>query len=378
MADESGQERTEQPSEKRLREAAEKGQVPRSRELSAAATLAACAITLLLFGGVMARAFGAWLADALVVDPALLEQPGQLPQAFGLRTLHAFVIAGPLFIAALVGALFAGLSMGGWNFSPQALTPDFSKLDPVAGFGRLFSLNSLAELAKSLLKVGGIGLCVWVALKTLAPSLASLAAEPGVTGLAHAASLARWMLIMLSGTLVVIAAVDVPYQWFRHRHSLMMTRQELLDEMKESDGRPEVKGRIRRLQAESARRRMMDAVPKADVIVTNPTHYAVALKYASGSQRAPVVVAKGADYVAAAIRELGDKHSVPRVEAPPLARALYRSVDIGREIPVNLYPAVAQVLTYVYQLRNWRTRGGRYPNPPQVDVPASLDPKDPN
>ena len=296
----------------------------------------------------------------------------------GLRTLHAFVIAGPLFIAALVGALFAGLGMGGWNFSPQALTPDFSKLDPVAGFGRLFSLNSLAELAKSLLKVGGIGLCVWVSLKTLAPSLASLAAEPGVTGLTHAASLARWMLIMLSGTLVVIAAVDVPYQWFRHRHSLMMTRQELVDEMKESDGRPEVKGRIRRLQAESARRRMMDAVPKADVIVTNPTHYAVALKYASGTQRAPVVVAKGADYVAAAIRELGDRHSVPRVEAPPLARALYRSVDIGHEIPVNLYPAVAQVLTYVYQLRNWRTRGGRYPNPPHVDVPAEADPKEPH
>lgn len=366
---ESGQERTEQPSPKRLREARERGQVARSRELAGAAVVGAAALSLLLLGGSMAQRAAAWFRDALTLDAGLLEAPGRLPGLFGEGMLAGLWVAAPVFAAALAGAIVAGLALGGWNFSLQALAPDLSRLDPVRGLGRLFSLPALAELAKALLKFLGIGACAALALRAFEPQLIGLALEPGAAGIHHAAVLATQMLVLLAATLVVIAAIDVPYQWLRHQQSLRMTRQELLDELKESDGRPEVRGRIRRLQAEMSRRRMMDAVPTADVVITNPTHFAVALKYSGGAMRAPRVVAKGADLIAAAIRERAEQHGVPLVSAPPLARALYRSVEIGAEIPVNLYNAVAQVLTYVYQLRAWRRQGGRAPQPPRVEVP---------
>jgi flagellar biosynthesis protein FlhB len=357
----SGQERTEQPTEKRLREARERGQVARSRELSGAAVVGACALALILLGAVMAQHAAGWLAGALSFDAAALEDTGRLPGQLALALGGAVAVATPLFAAALGGALVAGFGMGGWNFSTRALVPDFSRADPVRGLGRLFSVPALVEVGKALLKFAGIGLCVALALLALAPELIGLASEPGTVGIAHAASMAGGMLALLAGTLVLIAAIDVPYQWFRHRRELRMTRQELLDELKDSDGRPEVRGRIRRLQQELASRRMMEAVPAADVVVTNPTHYAVALKYHAGAMRAPRVVAKGADLIAQAIRERAAAHGVPLVEARPLARALYRSVEIGHEIPVNLYNAVAQVLTYVYQLRAFRRHGGRAP-----------------
>jgi len=365
---ENGQERTEEPTAKRLREARDKGQIPRSRELSSAAVVGAGGLALMLFGGTMARQTLEWFRGALSLDPGLLATPQRMPEALGASLGQGLLIAAPLLAATVAGAIVAGLALGGWGFSVQALMPDFSRLDPVRGMARMFSLPALAELGKALLKFAGIALCVALALGSMAPVLVNLAAEPGAAGLAHAAALVGQMLALLAGTLVVIAAIDVPYQWFRHHHGLRMTRQEVIDELKESDGRPEVRGRIRRLQAEMSRRRMMDAVPTADVIVTNPTHYAVALQYQAG-MRAPRVVAKGADLIAASIRALGEKHGVPRVEAPALARALYRSVDIGREVPVNLYQAVAQVLTYVYQLRAWRAKGGAAPRPPSVQLP---------
>jgi len=365
---ESGQERTEEPSQKRLRDAREKGQVPRSRELGAAAVLGAAALVLLLLGDVLARYAAGWLRAALTLDPALLESPETLPAALGRGLLGGLALAAPVMAAAAAAALAAGLALGGWNVSLQSLLPQLDRVDPVKGLARLFSLPALAELAKAVLKFLAIGACAALALRAWAPQLLGLALEPGAAGVVHAARLSAQMLVLLAGTLVVVAAIDVPYQWLRHRQSLRMTRQELLEELKESDGRPEVRGRIRRLQAEVARRRMMEAVPTADVVVTNPTHFAVALRY-SGAMRAPRVVAKGADHVADAIRALAGKHGVPQVAAPPLARALYRSVEIGAEIPVNLYHAVAQVLTYVYQLRGFRRHGGRAPVPPQVEVP---------
>lgn len=364
---EQGQERTEQPTDKRLREARERGQVARSRELSAAAVIGASALALALFGGAMAQASAEFLREALTIDAAVLETPALMPARFGEAMVQGLKVSAPLLLACFVGAVVAGVGMGGWNFSGKALAPDFSRLNPVTGLARLFSLPALVELVKALLKVIGIGACVWFALQSLESDLVGLAAEPSAAGIAHSAQLSASILGLLAGILLLIAGIDVPYQWFKHRSDLMMTRQELLDEMKESDGRPEVKGRIRRLQQEMSQRRMMEAVATADVVVTNPTHYAVALSYSQGAMRAPRVVAKGADLIAAAIRERAARHSVPLVEAPPLARALYRSVDIGREIPANLYNAVAQILTYVYQLRAFRAHGGRAPSLPVID-----------
>ncbi|MEO7773682.1 MAG: flagellar type III secretion system protein FlhB, partial [Steroidobacteraceae bacterium] len=243
-------------------------------------------------------------------------------------------------------------AIGGWTFSGQKMAPKFERMDPIAGFGRMFSVNGLVELVKSMMKfllVGAVGtIVVWANLD----AMLNLGREPIVAAITHASYISGQALLALSGSLILIAAMDAPYQMWQHRRELRMTREEVRREHKEQDGSPEVKGRIRQLQRERAQRRMMLDVPKADVIVVNPTHYAVALRYDDKKMRAPIVVAKGVDLMAARIREVAAEHNVPIFEAPPLARAMFRSVEIGGEIPSQLYAAVAQVLTYIFQLRS--------------------------
>ena len=222
------------------------------------------------------------------------------------------------------------------------------------------------ELCKGLAKVFVVGLIAWVLLKALTPQLLGLSMEPVGAAIGHAASLATYSLLVLVCGLAVIAAVDVPYQLWQHAKELRMTREEVREEYKESEGSPETRGRIRDAQRELARGRMMQEVPTADVIVTNPTHFAVALRYDEKRMRAPLVVAKGTDLVALKIREIAAENNVPIIEAPPLARALHKSVDIGREVPAALYVAVAQVLTYVFQLRAAREQGMQPPPPPVI------------
>jgi len=288
---------------------------------------------------------------------------------FGQILGLALRIFAPLFAAGFAAALLSPLLLGGWNFSSQALMPQLERLNPITGVGRMFSLNSLLELGKSLLKFLLLTAIAWACWLTYRSEVLGLGAEPLNSGIAHGGVLILNAFAWLAGGLLLIAAVDVPYQLWQYNKNLRMTRQEIREEMKESEGRPEVKAKIRRVQQEMARRRMMDQVPKADVVITNPTHYAVALVYTAGKMRAPRVVAKGADVLALAIRELARQHSIPLVEAPPLARALYRSTELEMEIPAQLYAAVAQVLTYIYQLRSWR--GGPQPQAPEVgDVPG--------
>jgi flagellar biosynthetic protein FlhB len=230
----------------------------------------------------------------------------------------------------------------------------------------MFSTRGMVELGKGLAKVGVIGIIAWVLLKGLTPELMGLTREPLGQAIGHAAALAGYSLLVLACGLAVIAAVDVPYQLWQHAKDLRMTREEVKEEYKESEGSPETRGRIREAQRALARGRMLQDVPKADVVITNPTHYAVALRYDENKNRAPIVVAKGTELLAAKIREIAAENNVPIVPAPPLARALYKSVELGREVPAALYVTVAQVLTYVYQLRAARERGAAPPPPPTI------------
>jgi flagellar biosynthetic protein FlhB len=274
----------------------------------------------------------------------------------------------PILGATFFAALAAPLAIGGWNFSGKALAPQFSRINPISGFGRMFSSRALIELVKGLAKVLVVGIIGIVMLKSLTPQLMGLSSEPVGNAIGHAASLASYSLLILCMGLAIIAAIDVPFQLWNYAKELRMTRQEVREEYKESEGSPETRGRIREAQRALAQGRMMAEVPKADVVVTNPTHYAVALRYDEKKNRAPIVVAKGVDLVALRIRELAAEYGVPVLEAPPLARALHKAVELNREVPAALYITVAQVLTYVYQLRTARERGATPPPVPNFEA----------
>ena len=364
---EDDSERTERPTQKRLDEARKKGQVPRSTEFTTAAVVLIAGAGLHFLG----RNVGVGLYDIMRSGLALsreqvLDDSGALSQ-LGVSAAHALLACAPVLGLTLVAALLAPLAIGGWNLSFGALAPDFSRLSAAAGFGRMFSMRGAVELAKAFAKFALVALVAITFLWTKANELLGLGSEPTAASIGHAVSLSGQALLALGGALGLIAAVDVPWQLFNYTKSLRMTRQEIRDELRESEGNPEIKGKIRQMQQAMAKRRMMQEVPKADVVVTNPTHYAVALRYDDKRMRAPTVVAKGAGVVAARIREVATEHRVPIFEAPPLARALFRSVDLNGEVPARLYVAVAQVLTYVYQLRTAKRAGADLPVPPTID-----------
>ena len=363
------EDRTEQPSEKRLRDAREKGQVPRSRELGNVAVLGCAVIALKATGGNVGAASRDWMREALSFDRALLDSPELLLPHAGRLMLELMLPLLPLLLTALVACAIAPAAMGGLRFAGKALQPDFKRLDPMKGLARMYSAESLAELLRSLLRValiGGIG--AWVVWRAFA-SLLTMPQASLEASVAGGVDLALGALMAMVGALALLAAIDVPWQHHQHRSKLKMTKQELRDEAKEMEGNPEVKARVRQIARQMSQRRMMDAVPAADVVVMNPTHYAVAMKYKPG-MNAPTVVAKGVDELALAIRALAEQHRVAIVEAPPLARALYRQSQVDQEIPVKLYAAVAQVLSYIYQLRRWHPAHGPAPVLSQLDVGA--------
>jgi flagellar biosynthetic protein FlhB len=360
-------ERTEKPTGKRLEKAREEGQVARSPELSAAAVLLVTAGGLRFLGGSIGGSLYDIMRSGLSPSPATALDPGLALSMASAEMLRALLVCAPLLGLTLIAALLAPLALGGWNFSVGALAPNFSKLDPIAGFGRFFTTRGIVELAKAFAKFLVVALIATVVLRKQSAQLLALGGAPLQSGIAQAATLASDALLAVSSGLALIAAIDVPWQLWQHSKKLSMTREEIKEEFKESEGAPEVKNRIRRTQRELARRRMMHEVPKADVVVVNPTHFAVALRYDESRMRAPLVIAKGTDLIAARIREIATEHAVPIFEAPPLARALYHNVEIGGEIPATLYVAVAQVLTYIYQLKAARTSGARPPEPPAID-----------
>jgi flagellar biosynthesis protein FlhB len=306
---------------------------------------------LVAVGGSLAARMSQMMRNGLSIDAKSWITDDSMLSSLGSASTNALVAVLPVFGALMGLVLLASVVLGGWNFSPGALTPDFSRLSPLSGFQRLFGLRGVSELGKALLKclvVGGV--CAGI-VSLLFGDVLALAHMTPRAAIARGAGLLSWAFVWLCASLALVAVVDVPLQLFQFKRSLRMTRQELRDESKELDGRPETKQRIRQMQQAIARRRMMHKVPAADVVIVNPTHFAVALKYDPQKMRAPILVAKGVDLVAQNIRRIAEEHHVPVFESPKLARALYRSTDLNKEIPNGLYVAVAQVLSYIFRIR---------------------------
>lgn len=375
MAEENAQERTEAATPKRQEDARKKGQVARSRELSTSALLLVSASLFYVFADHIYQSLAAFLYAGLHLSTPEMTDSGDLLRHFARMLMMATWMTLPYFLILLVAVIASGLMVGGWVFSTQSLIPDFTKLDPISGAQKIISKHGALELVKAVLKtlvIGGFGVTLLWAQRN---ALFGLVAQTPDHALLHLMRMSGLVFLILSATTLLIVLFDVPFQIWTLNQKLKMSRQEIKDEMKESDGNPEIKSKVRAMQREMARRRMMAAIPKADVIVTNPTHYAVALRYKEGEQRAPMLLAKGADLVAAKIREIAAEHHIPIVEAPPLARALFHHVELEQEIPVSLYRAVAELLAYLYQLRVAAPQ--QYPPLPETwSVPAELDKRD--
>ena len=375
MAEESDLEKTEPASPRRLEKAHEEGQVARSRELVTFVMLTTGVAALWTMGEMMSVHFANAMRNGLQFERASAFDASHMMVQAGTALLHALQALMPLLVMLLVAALVAPMLLGGWLLSGKALLPKFSKLNPVAGLARMFSAEALAELVKTLVKSVLIGGIAWWVLSGKLPTIMGLMSEPVNSALPHTLRLVAVSCALIIASLLLVAGIDVPYQLWSHARKLRMSREDLRQEQKESDGDPLLKAQIRRQQQQMAKRRMMAEVPKADIIVTNPTHYAVALKYSDGEMRAPRVIAKGADLVALRIRAMAQEHSIPVLEAPPLTRALFRHTQLGEEIPLTLYAAVAEVLAWAYQLKRQYSEGGVLPRTPQdLPVPASLDP----
>ncbi|MDV5860959.1 flagellar biosynthesis protein FlhB [Pseudomonas mendocina] len=370
---ESGADKSEEPTGKRLEESRKKGQIARSKELNTLAVTLTGTIALIIFGAYM----GNVLMDIMRGNFSLPRDVLMSERSMALYLLasgkEALLAVQPFLIALLIASIVGPIALGGWLFSTEALQPKASRMNPLAGLKRMFSVQALVELLKALAKFLVI---LAVALMVLAmdqDDLLAIANEPIEPAILHSLKVVGWSALWLSCGLILIAAVDAPFQLWSHKQKLKMTKQEVRDEYKDTEGKPEVKGRIRQLQREMAERRMMQAVPQADVVITNPTHFAVALKYDPEKGGAPLLLAKGGDFLALKIREIAQEHKVMLLESPGLARAVYYSTELDQEIPAGLYLAVAQVLAYVYQLRQYQAGKGKRPGPlPDLPIPADL------
>lgn len=344
-------ERTEQPTPKRLEDARKKGQVPRSRELSMTLVMLTAACFFMVMRPYLAEKLTEIMEQGLTLERGVMLDARVLPSMLGTGIVRGIEMLIPLWVVLFVAAAVGVVSFGGWTFSLEAAKPKLSKLNPLSGLKRVFGWNGLSELAKAMSKFVLVGVVASVFLWGMSRDFLGLGALTIEAGLAKSAWLVMVSFAGLSSVLILIAAVDVPFQAWQHKRRLRMTKQELKEEHKETEGKPEVRSKIRAAQQEIANRRMLEEVPHADVIAVNPTHFAVALKYDADRMKAPIVVAKGADLVALNIRRIGEAHNVPIFEHPPLTQALFYTTSLGEAIPQRLYVAVAQVLTYIYQLK---------------------------
>ena len=366
-------EKTEEPTEKKLQDAAEKGQIARSKELSTALVLVVSALVFMLMGG--------WLAEELYL---VMSRTFTLSRDETYDITHMFsawdeaisAVGWPLLfymIISTIAGIYGSVALGGYNFSWESAQPKGSKMNPINGFKRMFGTNGLVELLKALAKffvIAGMGL---IALFYFKDEALHLDMELYPRNIFHALDMLGWAFLLLACGTIPIAMIDVPYQKHKHNEEMKMTKQEVKDERKNAEGDAEVKGRVRRLQYQAATRRMMQDVPDADVVVTNPTHFSVAIKYDEDGNRAPILVAKGADELAMHIRKIATASDVPLLPSPMLARAIYYSTEVNEEIPNKLFMAVAQVLAYVYQLKAYRAGKGKRPKPLKKDLPIPPD-----
>ncbi|MDU2940376.1 MAG: flagellar biosynthesis protein FlhB [Enterobacteriaceae bacterium] len=373
MAEDS-EDKTESPTPQRLEKAREEGQIPRSRELTSLLILLVGVSVIWIGGESLARRLAGLLSTGLRFDHSIINDPNLiLGQIIRLIREAMFGLL-PLITGVVIVALVAPVMLGGLVFSGKSLSLKLDKLNPLPGLKRMFSAQSVAELVKALLKAVLVGCVTGFYLWSHWPDMMHLISQSPLTAMGNALDLVGLCALLVALGVIPMVGFDVFWQIHSHLKKLRMSRQDIRDEFKQSEGDPHVKGRIRQMQRAAARRRMMADVPKADVIVTNPTHYSVALQYDESKMSAPKVVAKGAGLVALRIRELAAEHRVPVLEAPPLARALYRHAEIGQQIPGQLYAAVAEVLAWVWQLKRWRLAGGQRPQKPEnLPVPEALD-----
>ncbi len=375
MANDSDLEKTETASGSRIQKAYEDGDVPRSKELSTAATLITAGACLWGMGGFLEEALKKLMINGMKFDSKVAMDPVSALSKIYEQIGDLIIVFIPIFVFILMSEILSPIGIGGWNMSAKMLAPNLSKLNPIAGFGNIFNKNSWVELLKSICKVVLIGVISYLAISYSLPDLMKLPLLPIETGLSTTLNfLIVTFFLILIGYLIIVA-IDVPYQLHRYAEKLKMSVQEVREEMRDSNGSPEIKAKIRQQQIAMSRRRMMSQIQNADVVITNPTHYAVAVKYDSEMMGAPRILAKGSDAVALRIREIANEHQILMVESPKLARALYAHTEVEQEIPEALYLAVAEILAYVFQVRSFNGRDGEYPTmPASIEVPDELDP----
>jgi flagellar biosynthetic protein FlhB len=369
---ESGADKSEDPTEKRKKDSREKGEIARSKELNTLAVMVAGCGALIAFGGHLAETLLQLMRSNFTLSREVLLDERYMGIFLLQSGKLAILATQPILVTMLIAALLGPIALGGWLFAAGSMAPKFSRMNPAAGLKRMFSAHALTELLKALAKFAIILIVAIVVLAKDRADLLAIAHEPMEMAIIHSVQLVGWSALWMSCGLALIAAVDVPFQLYSSKQKLMMTKQEVKDEHKDSEGRPEVKGRIRQLQREMSQRRMMTAIPEADVIITNPTHYAVALKYDPEKGSAPVLLAKGSDFVALKIREIANEHQIQVLESPALARSIFYSTELDHQIPAGLYLAVAQVLAYVYQIRQYQAGRGKRPDPLK-DLPIPPD-----
>ncbi|CAI8765151.1 flagellar biosynthesis protein FlhB [Pseudomonas sp. IT-196MI5] len=370
---ESGQDKTEDPTEKRKQDSREKGEVARSKELNTLAIMLVGASALLIFGGALAQDMMELMRiNFSLPREVILDQRYMATYLMRSGQIALWSIQ-PVMITLVLAAIIGPISLGGWLFAASSMAPKFSRLNPGPGLKRMFSAKSLIELLKALAKFIIILFVALAVLSSDIDDLLRIAHEPLDMAIIHSLQVVGWSTLWMACGLILIAVVDVPVQLWESHKKLLMTKQEVRDEHKDQEGRPEVKQRIRQLQREMSQRRMMAAIPEADVVITNPTHYAVALKYDPEKGNAPVLLAKGSDFLALKIREIAVANEILLLESPALARSIYYSTELEQEIPGGLYLAVAQVLAYVYQIRQYRAGKGKRPDPLKDDLPIPPD-----
>jgi len=374
LAEESDLEKTESASPRRLEKARESGDVPRSIEFSTFFILLSGTLAIWLIGSSLVKNLQAGLGQTL--NFGIIKELNSAEMFIGYQNflIDLGIVFLPLLGIIFIAAVGAPLLIGGWTFSSEKLIPNFAKLNPIQGISNIFSVNSLVELLKAILKTLFIGLAAWLLINSQLDSILSLLTQSIQESSKAQGYIILWCLTLMVISLSVVSMIDVPYQVYQYTEKLKMSRQELRDESKETEGNPEIKAKIRAQQREMSRRRMMSKVPSADVVITNPTHYSVALQYPDNSNKAPIILAKGQGELALKIRELAKENNIEIVEVPPLARALYKHAELDQEIPSALFTAVAQVLAYVFQLRIYQKQGGLQPQKPtQIAIPAGLD-----
>lgn len=367
----SSEEREEEPTAKRLEKGREDGQVARSQELGVAAMMIGVAFFLYLFGSYIIADLTKVFESGFTFDRKAVFDTSLLVPAFGIQAVNSFIVVVPIFVLAVIIAIASAGVMGGYLFSLKSLAPKASKINPMAGLKRIFGMKAVVDLSKALSKFALIALVLYLVVSANFPMLTKLGFMDLEPALAEAGRIIAFGTVLVTLTLIVAAAIDIPYQLHTFNKQMKMTKQEVKDEMKDTEGRPEVKAQIRRKQREIATGMMMSAIADADVVIVNPEHFAVALSYDPSKNGAPIMVAKGADLLAQAIRERAKEEGVPLFSSPVLARSIFYTTEIDQSVPESLYYAVAQVIAYIFNLNSFE-RGAQTAKKPNPKVPDDM------